>query len=96
MADTIIVPEGTSRAINDIFKERMRQREIDYGGGMTADMFDREINKANDWVAYICAYAGRAGSCKRNGREGHDFRDMMVRVGALAAAAIEAYDRGFG
>jgi hypothetical protein len=92
MSDTEIVPLETSEAINGIFKERMRQKTLKFEG-TPADEFDT-INTRNDWVAYITAYAGRASICHRNFAEGHDFRKMMVKVGALAAAAIEAHDRG--
>lgn len=52
-------------------------------------------NSQEDWVAYICAYAGRApGKVFRNQREGQTFRGNMIKVAALAVAAIEAYDEG--
>lgn len=57
--------------------------------------FDK-TNSRNDWVAYISAYAGRAAAkVKRNERDGTEFRDMMVKVAALAQAAIEAHDAGY-
>jgi hypothetical protein len=57
--------------------------------------FDK-TNSKNDWVSYITAYAGRAADkVKRNETEGQKFRDNMVKVGALAQAAVEAYDAGF-
>lgn len=81
---------ATSRAVNDIFVERMRQKTLKFEG-TPADEFDT-INTRNDWVAYVNAYAGRASICHRNSPK--DFRAMMVKVGALAAAAIEAHDKG--
>lgn len=48
----------------------------------------------NDWVALIAAYNGRAGAkVVRNQKE--DFRACMVKVAALAVAAIEAHDKGW-
>lgn len=73
-----------------------RQVELAHGGDTKA--FD-EANGINDWVAYICAYAGRASAkVSRNQREdsslndGERFRANMVKVAALAVAAIESYD----
>lgn len=75
-------------AINDVIAERNRQREIGNGD------FDT-TNTQNDWVAYITAYAGRgADKVLRNAREGQEFRANMVKVAALAVAAIEAFDAG--
>jgi len=55
-------------------------------------------NTCNDWVAYICAYAGRGVDCYANQRECSSmydhFRKQMVKVAALAVAAVEAVDRG--
>lgn len=39
----------------------------------------------NDWIAYITKHAGKAAG-------GNDFRAQMVKVAALAVAAIEAHD----
>jgi hypothetical protein len=81
----------TRRIVEEIFAERKRQIEIKRGGDTNA--FDRE-NTKNDWVSFITCYAGRADDrCSRT--EGLDFRDEMVKVAALAVAAIEAYDNGW-
>lgn len=93
MSDTKIVPMETSRAVNDIMAERMRQKTLKFEG-TPADEFDT-INTRNDWVSYINAYTGRATICHRNFADGHDFREMMIKVGALAAAAIEAHDKEY-
>lgn len=75
--------------INDINTERRRQRHM----GM--DDFDVG-NSEEDWIAYIVAYAGRASTkVVRNQRENQSFRDNMVKVAAIAAAAIEANDKGY-
>ena len=57
--------------------------------------FDKS-NSRNDWIAYISAYSGRAAQkVLRNEKEGQSFRDNMVKVAALAQAAIEAHDAGY-
>ena len=73
--------------IEAIITERKRQRELAMNGD--TDKYDRTTNLPNDWVAYICAYAGRAATCFRNEREKQDFRTNMIKVAALAVAAIE-------
>ena len=81
------------QALTDIMDERTRQVELRHGGDTEA--FDK-TNSQNDWVAYICAYAGRAADkCFRNQKEGQKFRDNLVKAGALVVAAIEAYDKGY-
>jgi len=76
--------------VQEIVAERQRQKELAFGGD--TESFDT-TNSQGDWVSYICAYAGRAPvRVYRNKREGHNFRDCMVKVAALAIAAIEAHD----
>ena len=78
--------------IEEIRAERQRQKDLAFGGD--TDNFDT-TNSQGDWVSFICAYAGRAPvRVYRNKREGQNFRDCMVKVAALAVAAIEAYDAG--
>lgn len=78
--------------IQEITEERQRQKDLDFGGN--TDSFDT-TNSQGDWVSFICAYAGRAPvRVYRNKREGQSFRSCMVKVAALAVAAIEAYDAG--
>ncbi len=48
-------------------------------------------NRPNDWVAFIAAYAGRAFASDRETYT-PSYRSLMVKVAALAVAAIEAYD----
>lgn len=79
--------------LEEIRKERARQTELAFAGDTKS--FDR-TNSRNDWVAYISAYAGRAAEkVFRNKREGQDFRANMVKVAALAVAALEAHDAGY-
>jgi hypothetical protein len=78
--------------IQEITEERQRQKDLSFGGD--TDNFDT-TNSQGDWVSFICAYAGRAPvRVYRNKREGQNFRACMVKVAALAVAAIEAYDAG--
>lgn len=71
--------------VDEISAERAGQRILNH------DALDRR-NTRNDWVAYINAYAGRAANTQRNVREGQGFRENMIKVAALAIAAIEAHD----
>jgi hypothetical protein len=57
-----------------------RQRQIDLWG----DRFD-DNNTINDWVAYICEYAGKAAHSENPSE--------LIKVAALAIAAVEAYHR---
>jgi hypothetical protein len=78
--------------IQEIKEERQRQKDLSLGGD--TENFDT-TNGQGDWVSYICAYAGRAPvRVFRNKREGQSFRACMVKVAALAVAAIEAFDAG--
>ena len=82
------------KAVNDMLAERERQESLTFDNKPTDD-FDR-ANTKNDWVAFICAYAGRASDkVARNQREGQGFRESMIKVAALALAAIEAHDKGW-
>lgn len=56
-----------------------------------SDTYD-DINIANDWVAIISRYAGKA-ACIDNNKYPEDFKNNMVKIGALSVAAIEAYER---
>lgn len=77
-----------NQALNDVLNERNKQKA-------SFTDFDK-TNTQNDWVAYISAYAGRAADrVLRNQREGQGFRENMVKVAALAIAAIEANDAGY-
>ncbi len=56
-----------------------------------------DSNTANDWLAYINIYLGRAVQTSAAGVDHHEqFRDNMVKVATLACAAIEAVDRNSG
>ena len=77
----------------EIKKERERQLELAHGGD--TEEFDRG-NSANDWIAYVSAYAGRAArKVSRNDRQGENFRANMIKVAALAVAAVQAHDKGY-
>jgi hypothetical protein len=80
------------KIIQEIREERQRQKELAFGGD--TENFDK-TNGQGDWVSYVCAYAGRA-PCRvfRNKREGQSFRSCMIKVAAVAVAAIEAFDAG--
>lgn len=80
--------------IDEILVERNRQ-----DGQLWGQAFDNR-NTPNDWAAYIGQYAGRAIEIYRAGPskpkyrfDAPRFRDSMVKVAALAVAAIETFDR---
>lgn len=50
-------------------------------------------NTKNDWVTYITMYASQGA---KMGESDARFRTMMLKVAALAVAAIEAGDRNEG
>lgn len=73
--------------LQEIEHERRQQQAA------PVNMLDQSHSR-NDWVALITAYAGRAGAkVVRNQNE--DFRKCMLKVAALAVAAIEAHDKGW-
>jgi len=74
---------STQSVLNEVAQERERQINT-YG-------WDDSLNSKNDWAAYVTTYAGRA----RDERIGEDFRRNMIKVAALAVAAIEACDREY-
>ena len=72
-----------------------RQRQIDVAHGGDTNEFDKG-NTCNDWVAYIATYNGRATRKGfSNGQEKGGFVDNMIKVAALAIAAIEAHEKGW-
>jgi hypothetical protein len=85
----------TNSVLAEIRQERERQPLVAHAVGVDIEEFDRD-NSQNDWIAYINAYTGRAAQkVPRNEREGHTFRENMVKAAALAVAAIEAYDKDY-
>jgi uncharacterized MAPEG superfamily protein len=82
----------TKELAGELVDELLYQQNKKFGGN--TEEFDK-ANTPNDWVAYVTAYAGRAASVARNEREGCEFRASMLKVAALAIAAINAYDQGY-
>ena len=75
---------GSMRAVFDeIVKERITQDEK--WGGSSHD----DTHTQFDWTRFIRDHADRA----VRGQARDNFRQQMVRVAALAVAAIQAYDR---
>ena len=57
---------------------------------------DDTVNEPNDWVAFINHYATRwfsGGFAPYSAETVEDFRSSMVKVAALACAAVESVDR---
>lgn len=70
-----------------------RQAVLAHGGNTYE--FDK-ANSRNDWIAYCTAYLGRAAhKVLRNEREKQEFETNMVKVAALAVAAIRAHRKGY-
>jgi hypothetical protein len=76
-------PTKGSSVLLQVQEERRRQEDM-WG----ADFDSR--NTINDWISYICSYA----TTGRNDEAA--FRTDMIKVAALAVAAVEAYDRSGG
>lgn len=51
------------------------------------DLFDPN-NIEEDWITYFCAYASR-----KIDEKNKTFRETMLKIAALAVAAVEAYDK---
>ena len=69
------------KILHDIDAERERQKR-------EWDLFHDEEHTANDWVALICRFLGRMNFMQVS--MDSDFHDDMVKVAALAVAALEA------
>ncbi len=76
---------GMECVLHDIRYERHRQHEK-WGGPRHDDK-----HGSHDWIAYIMRHAGRAVMWPFDASQ---FRKQMVRVAALAVAAVEWTDRG--
>ena len=75
----------TERVIATVQSERLRQRE-DWG-----DRHD-DGHSAGDWTRFLVRHLGRAEQAIED-RDAATYRRQMVRVAALAVAAVEAHDR---
>lgn len=74
----------------NIYEEIDNEREYqDKKWGLEND----NQNTSNDWITYITAWAGKAYSFPSNKE---NFRKNMVKVAAIAVAAIETCDRNNG
>ena len=80
-------PDMIDRTIsrNSIWFEMLRERlaqDVKWGGEGHDDTHTEE-----EWVSFIRKHNTRADL------DGYDFREQMIKVAALAFAAIESYDR---
>ncbi len=93
-----VIPE---RVVNDVDSERAHQLARGADGkvaGMVGWSFEfDDKNTMSDWVSFINIYLGRAidtaASAKPAAERVAAFRKNMVKVAALAVAAVEAVDR---
>ena len=83
----MIEPLKFPGSMRDIFDEICRERisQDKKWGGSTHD----DQHSIFDWVIFIRHHTNRA----VGGRAEDDYRKQMVRVAALAVAAIQAFDR---
>jgi hypothetical protein len=66
--------------------------EREYQDGKWGTKFD-DLNTANDWVAYIALYLGKAVTLPWN-KEAYSL--ALVKVAALCVAALETLERNAG
>lgn len=83
-------PTAIEKILAEVRVERDRQTAV---GSNLSD----PRRRPNEWIAFITAYLGRAAcACYRNDREGYGwprFREMMLKVAALAVEAVEWHDQ---
>jgi hypothetical protein len=89
--DSSIIEIDTTEARRDIFEEidDERQYQDEVIGGPVNDDQQREA----DWVRYIQDYATGTGISDKPEKGPRSFRERMVKVAALAVAAVESRDR---
>ena len=78
--------EVRNKIICDIDNERTRQVE------RWGTEFDKK-NTSNDWITYICSYAGKAYKHKWDPT---NFRLRLIQTAAICIAAIEVLDEKYG
>lgn len=78
----------TGLVLAEVAEERKEQDE-EWGGAAHDDQ-----HGSNDWIAYIAKHVGKAVWYMSAGQHGRaTFRYQMIRVAALAVAAVEWCDR---
>lgn len=77
---------GAERVIGDVLLERQYQDE-EWGGAEHDDTHTRQ-----EWVTFLVEHLGRVAGAESR----EQYRHQLVRVAALALAAIESNDRGGG
>ncbi|KKN26490.1 hypothetical protein LCGC14_0874060 [marine sediment metagenome] len=77
-----------NRILAEIEAERIYQDEK-WGGPEHDDQ-----HEPNDWIAFITCWNGKAfNCCEKHPIDSRTFRFNMVKVAALAVAAMESVDR---
>jgi hypothetical protein len=89
---TLDKPKNNNMTENrvELFKEIELERA--YQDNKWGDEFDKK-NTINDWASYINIYLGRA--CEM-GRPKNQQRENLIKVAALAIAALERFDENLG
>lgn len=70
--------------------------ERDYQDGRWGHRADDELNRPNDWSSYIAHHSTRwfsGGFPPYSASTVDSFRKQMIKVAALAVAAVESIDR---
>jgi hypothetical protein len=82
-----IIPVDTIGSVRDVFDEIVRERIVqdEKWGGPTHD----DTHTQFDWTRFIREHVDRS----VRGQARDDFRKQMVRVAALAVAAVQSFDR---
>jgi len=80
--------------MNKIFEAIKQERAYQDGRWGGADHDDQ--HGPNEWIAFITAYAGKTFyCCKDHPADIQEFKRNMIKVAALAVAAIEWADRNY-
>lgn len=87
--DEIAANGAADEALRDLFAQ-FKSNDNQTNRGRFHD-----TNARNDFVAIVTAYLGRAADrVPRNDVEGCDYRENLVKAGAVILGAIVAYDEG--
>lgn len=79
--------EKQLQILKEIVDERANQ-DLEWGGPD-----NDELHLQSEWICFVVRQLGKASYAAHELADDADYRSRMVKVGALACAAIEAYDR---
>lgn len=90
MTTPTLKPTLRQQIVNEVLSER------EYNEEKWGNEADDTKNRPNDWIAYIASYSTRwftGGFSPYKPHEVLDFRKCMIKVAAIAIAAVESLDR---